>query len=69
MAAYGQMMQRLAEDRGGLYLDAATRLWETGDPDLFLDDCHLSQEGHRRLAGWIGESLGAAGWLDAPPSG
>ena len=42
---------------------AAEQLWQTGEPDLFLDDCHLSQEGHVRLSGWIAETLEGAGWL------
>ena len=63
MAAYAAMQRALAESRGGLYLNTAALLWETGEPDLFLDDCHLSQEGHVRLSGWIADTLEGAGWL------
>jgi lysophospholipase L1-like esterase len=63
MGRYAEMQRALAESRGGLYLNTAEKLWQTGEPDLFLDDCHLSQEGHRRLSGWIAETLAGAGWL------
>lgn len=63
MTQYAQMQRQLAESRGGLYLDTATLLWETGDPNLFLDDCHLSQSGHVKLSGWIADALERAGWL------
>ena len=63
MGRYAEMQRDLAESRGGLYLNTAEKLWLTGEPDLFLDDCHLSQEGHVRLSGMIAESLEGAGWL------
>ena len=63
MHRYAEMQRDLATARGGLYLNTAEKLWQTGDPDLFLDDCHLSQEGHVRLSGWIAETLEGAGWL------
>ncbi|MCK6525459.1 SGNH/GDSL hydrolase family protein [Myxococcota bacterium] len=63
MGQYAQMQRELAESRGGLYLDTATLLWQTGDPNLFLDDCHLSQSGHVQLSGWIADALEGSGWL------
>ncbi|MFZ5477734.1 MAG: SGNH/GDSL hydrolase family protein, partial [Myxococcota bacterium] len=57
MREYADMQRALAEERGQLYFDAAGALWRARDPDLFLDDCHLSAEGHRRLAGWIRDEL------------
>jgi lysophospholipase L1-like esterase len=60
---YAAMQKELAEQTGSLYLDAATALWKTGDPDLFLDDCHLSASGHRELAGDVLATLRDAGWL------
>jgi lysophospholipase L1-like esterase len=63
LADYGVMQATLASDRGGLYFDAAGYLHAQGDPDLFLDDCHLSQRGHQVLAAEIQRQLDAAGWL------
>ncbi len=67
MAPYTELLQRLAADerwQGKVAsLDAATRFFESGDPDDFLDDCHLTVPGHRRLAGWIGDELARLGWL------
>ncbi len=69
MRPYGAMQAALAAESGALYLDGADLLWRAGDPDLFLDDCHLSVPGHTRLAGWIHDALDAAGWLGAPSPG
>jgi lysophospholipase L1-like esterase len=62
MAPYGEMLASLAEATGSGYLDAASAFAKE-DPDLFLDDCHLSVEGHEALAGWINAKLRADGWL------
>lgn len=63
LAEYGAMQAQLAQSRGGLYFDAATYLHDQGDPDLFLDDCHLSRRGHQVLAAEIKRQLSDAGWL------
>ena len=61
---YGAMLEELADQTGSLYIDAATVLWERSDPDLFLDDCHLSVRGHQALAALIHERLDQTGWLE-----
>jgi lysophospholipase L1-like esterase len=62
MAPYNDMLAALATETGSAHFDAATALAKE-DPELFLDDCHLSVEGHTVLAGWIDSKLRAAGWL------
>lgn len=62
MVPYGAMQASfVAPDVG--YLDAAGQLWQRDDPELFLDDCHLSVPGHVALATMIQEKLGQLGWL------
>lgn len=63
MRAYGEMLAAVAAETDGAWLDAAEALRATGDPELFLDDCHLSVEGHTRLAGWVKDVLVREGWL------
>lgn len=63
MRPYGVMLRQVAADTGSAYLDAAEALRATGDPELFLDDCHLSVEGHTKLAGWVKGVLEGEGWL------
>lgn len=69
MEPYGEMLSSLALESGSLYLDAARALYLSGDTSLFLDDCHLSEAGHRLLAERVDEHLSASGWLQggAPP--
>jgi lysophospholipase L1-like esterase len=57
------MQRALAAETGSLFLDGADKLWRDGDPELFLDDCHLSVSGHTKLAAWVHEALQGAGWL------
>jgi hypothetical protein len=66
MEPYGAMLERLAASTGNLYLDAARALYDTGRPELFLDDCHLTVEGHTVLAAFVEGKLRTAGWI---PSG
>ena len=63
MRGYGELLAALAAETGNASLDAAEALRATGDPELFLDDCHLSAEGHTRLAGWVKETLAQKDWL------
>lgn len=63
MAAYNDLMVELAGDPEVRHLDTAGLLYETGDPTLFLDDCHLSVDGHRQVAAWVDAELRAAGWV------
>jgi lysophospholipase L1-like esterase len=66
MRPYGAMLADVAQSTGNAYLDAAEALRAEGlraDGELFLDDCHLSVEGHVRLAGWVRGVLEGEGWL------
>jgi lysophospholipase L1-like esterase len=63
MQPYAALLDDLAREHGQRSLNAAARFVEDDDPDDFLDDCHLTVQGHRRLAGWALEDLRAAGWL------
>ncbi|MES2645202.1 MAG: SGNH/GDSL hydrolase family protein [Myxococcota bacterium] len=66
MRPYGAMLASVAESTGNAYLDAAEALRAEGlraDGELFLDDCHLSVEGHVRLAGWVRGVLEGEGWV------
>ncbi len=63
MRTYAQMLASKVQPGRVAFLDAAAGFDRAGEPDLFLDDCHLSLRGHARLAGWIREALAAQGWL------
>ncbi len=63
MAPYQRMLAGLAETTGARYLDTAAYLYEQGDPDYFLDDCHLTIRGHEVLAARVHAEIQAAGWL------
>lgn len=63
MGEYGAMQAEIAaENEDVIYFDAATALHREHDPDLYLDDCHLSEAGHIRLAEMIAAELDSAGW-------
>ncbi len=48
LAGYNAMMAELAEDRPGVsYLDVADLLHRSSGDPLFMDDCHLTEAGHR----------------------
>lgn len=63
MRPYGALLTELAEIHGARALDTAELFLKTGDPDDFLDDCHLTVGGHGRLARWALDELRSAGWL------
>ncbi|MFH1466222.1 MAG: GDSL-type esterase/lipase family protein [Pseudomonadota bacterium] len=63
MAAYGALLREVAQETGGLWLDGAGALHADPSPDLFIDDCHLSVQGHRVLADLIASTLDDAGWI------
>ncbi len=63
MRSYAQMLASHARPGAVTFLDAADAFDRADEPDLFLDDCHLSVRGHERLAGWVREALDAQGWL------
>ncbi|MFN7143488.1 MAG: SGNH/GDSL hydrolase family protein, partial [Myxococcota bacterium] len=58
---YAAMQRSLAKARGHYYFDAAEALHREADTTLFLDDCHLSEGGHRRLAALLHAYLREAG--------
>jgi lysophospholipase L1-like esterase len=63
---YDAMLRKLAEANEDMaYLDVPSLLLNTPG-DFFLDDVHLSDRGHRRLAGAMAETLRAQGWVSAP---
>ncbi len=64
LQAYGELQAEVARETGSLYLDGAQALHGRYEPDLFLDDCHLSLLGHRVLAELIEQRLREAGWLE-----
>ena len=57
--AINNLLRQVAEQRGLALLDLARTIPvpATWDPDVFIDDIHLSPEGHRR----VGDAVGA--WL------
>ncbi len=62
---YDQMLQDMASKHSDIaYLDVPSLLLDTPG-DFFLDDVHLSDQGHRRLAQALYESLQTQDWL--PP--
>lgn len=72
MRSYGDMLEEIARATGNAYFDAAEALRaeglrSDGNGELFLDDCHLSVEGHVKLAGWVRGVLEGEGWLGSVP--
>ncbi len=64
--AYAQAMRNIAEEVDGVeFLDTATAVLDGGS-GMFLDQNHLSDTGHDRLAHLMLDRLTALGWLDAP---
>lgn len=39
--------------------------FEALGPDMFIDECHFTEEGHRRMAALLADSLTRNGWLEA----
>jgi lysophospholipase L1-like esterase len=63
LTAYDAVLRELAENHKDIaYLDAPSLLLDTAG-DFFLDDVHLSDTGHRRLASAIQKTLQAEGWI------
>jgi len=67
MDAYTAMMKERAEAFSGRHLDAAQALYALNSPDLFIDDCHLTEQGHDALARLIARDLEDAGWVSDRP--
>jgi lysophospholipase L1-like esterase len=66
MAPYTAMLRGLAEDGGDLFVDTAAALHAARNPDLFIDDCHLTEQGHAFVAARVEEALVTNGWIEAP---
>jgi lysophospholipase L1-like esterase len=63
LTAYDKVLRDLAATHKDIaYLDVPSLLLDTAG-DFFLDDVHLSDLGHRRLASAIQETLEDEGWL------
>ncbi len=64
---YGDMLSSWAADtENAVFVDAAAQLTGPGAGDVFLDDCHLTDRGHARVAAAVRTRLLDEGWL--PPS-
>jgi lysophospholipase L1-like esterase len=64
---YGDMLASwAAEMDNATFVDAAATLTGPGAGDVFLDDCHLTERGHARVAGAVRSGLLREGWI--PPS-
>ncbi|RME23304.1 MAG: SGNH/GDSL hydrolase family protein [Deltaproteobacteria bacterium] len=64
MAPYGRMMAELAAESPDVaWLDGAALLADPARTGLFLDDCHLTRQGHELLASAIAETLRQLGWV------
>jgi len=60
---YDHMLQDMASNHSDIaYLDVPSLLLDSPG-DFFLDDVHLSDQGHRRLAQALYETLQSQGWL------
>ena len=63
LTEYSAMLQELAATNEDIaYLDAPSLLLDSGE-DLFLDDVHLTDNGHRRLAQAMKQKAMAEGWI------
>ena len=68
LAAYNAMLAAVAADSDGVsYVDMAGALYAAHGARHFVDDCHLSQPGHRLVAHRLAEHLDKEGLLDAHP--
>ena len=64
LTEYSAMLQELATAHEDIaYLDAPSLLLDSGE-DLFLDDVHLTDNGHRRLAEAMKQKAMDLGWLE-----
>ncbi len=64
MEPYGRMMATLADsDPDVAWLDGAALLADPARTGLFLDDCHLSRQGHELLAQAVADELRRLAWV------
>ena len=58
LADYNAMMARLADERASVaYVDTAGALYAQSGQPMFLDDCHLTDAGHRLVAEALHDTL------------
>jgi len=63
LVAYAALMDDIAQRHGHVaMLDGSTHLLDQG-AGMFIDDCHLTDAGHRSLAGAMARSLRELGWV------
>jgi lysophospholipase L1-like esterase len=68
LGAYNAMLARIAaESEDVTYVDMAGALYSSHGNRFFVDDCHLSQAGHRFVAHRMADHLEKEGLLDARP--
>ena len=66
--AYGDMLSEWAESTDkAAYVDTAAELTGPGAGMVFLDNCHLTERGHARVAEAVRRSLLAEGWIPGGP--
>ena len=53
---YNDALRRFGEDSGSLVIDVQ-RVFETQYPEGFIDECHFTEEGHRRTAEFLAGRL------------
>ncbi len=63
LAAYSAMLAELASQGHVAHLDANRALLDPQVSGVFLDDCHLTRDGHLLLAEAVAASLRAEGWV------
>jgi len=66
LSSYAAMMASLADGEDVRFIDGAEVLLGPASWQYFLDNVHLSEEGHRRLEAAIRAELLDAGWVGEP---
>ena len=62
--AYGAMLAELARASTQVgFVDTSAALTGPGAGDVFLDNCHLTERGHARVAEAVRQALLDAGWI------
>jgi len=68
LAPYGEMLAELARSHDSVgYVDIASQLSGPRGGGAFIDDCHLTDVGHDRVAAAVRVGLTAEGWLPPVP--
>ena len=63
---YAAMQAGLAAELGQHHIQAAEALHAERSPDLFIDDCHLTEQGHTVLARLLATELKGRGLVSSP---